>query len=78
MLGLSCSAARETLVPQPGVEPGSPALKGSCFTAGPPGKSPATPAFQLEPLTGSSQWDVSRGALATGGSSMPVPFSPAS
>ena len=38
--GLSCPAARGILVPQPGIEPESPALEGRFFTTGPPGKSP--------------------------------------
>ena len=38
--GLSCPAvAREILVPQPGIEPTSPALGCRFFTTGPPGKS---------------------------------------
>ena len=36
---LSCPAACEILVPQPGMEPMSPALKGGFLTTGPPGKS---------------------------------------
>ena len=36
---LSCPAACEILVPQPGIEPTSPALEGRFFTTGPPGKS---------------------------------------
>ena len=38
--GLSCPVACGILVPQPGIEPVSPALKGRFFTTGPPGKSP--------------------------------------
>ena len=38
--GLSCPAACGILVPQPGIEPTSPALEGRFFTTGPPGKSP--------------------------------------
>ena len=83
VLGLSCSTAREILVPRSGVEPASPSLEGRCFTAGSPGKSPAALAFHLEPLTGSSKWDVSRSALWCfyawpQGSSTPVLLSPAS
>ena len=37
--GFSCSAACGILVPQPGIEPVSPALEGRFFTIGPPGKS---------------------------------------
>ena len=37
--GLTCSAAREILVPRPGMEPTSPALEGGFLTTGPPGKS---------------------------------------
>ena len=36
---LSCSVARGTLVPQPGLEPKSPALEGGLLTTGSPGKS---------------------------------------
>ena len=36
--GLSCPAACGILVPQPGIEPASPALEGRLFTTGPPGK----------------------------------------
>ena len=34
--GFSCSVARGSLVPQPGIEPASPALKGGFPTTGPP------------------------------------------
>ena len=37
--GLSCPVACGILVPQPGIEPASPALEGGFFTTGPPGKS---------------------------------------
>ena len=37
--GLSCPTACGILVPQPGMEPMSPALEGGFFTTGPPGKS---------------------------------------
>ena len=37
--GLTCPGAGGILVPQPGVEPASPALEGRLFTPGPPGKS---------------------------------------
>ena len=37
---LRCSQACGILVPQPGVEPTSPALEGRFLTTGPPGKSP--------------------------------------
>ena len=37
--GLSCSAACGILVPQPVIEPMSPAMEGGFFTTGPPGKS---------------------------------------
>ena len=36
---LSCPEACEILVPQPGIEPLSPALEGRFLTTGPPGKS---------------------------------------
>ena len=38
--GLSCPKACGILVPQPGIEPTSPALEGRFFTTGLPGKSP--------------------------------------
>ena len=38
--GLSCSAARGSLVPWPGIKPESPVLQGRLLTTGPPGKSP--------------------------------------
>ena len=41
--GLSCPAAMWNL-PEPGIEPGAPALAGGFFTAGPPEKS-LNPAF---------------------------------
>ena len=37
--GLSCPMACGILVPQPGIEPMSPALEGGFFMSGPPGKS---------------------------------------
>ena len=37
--GLSCPVACGILVPQPGIEPTSPALEGRFLTTGPPGKS---------------------------------------
>ena len=37
--GLSCPAACRILVPQPGIEPASPALQDGFLTTGPPGKS---------------------------------------
>ena len=37
--GLCCPLACGILVPQPGIEPRSPALEGGFFTTGPPGKS---------------------------------------
>ena len=37
--GLSCPTACGILVPQPEIEPVSPALEGRFFTTGPPGKS---------------------------------------
>ena len=37
--GLSCPMACGILVPQPGIEPMSPALEGRVLTTGPPGKS---------------------------------------
>ena len=37
--GLSCPTACGILLPQPGIEPVSPALEGRFFTTGPPGKS---------------------------------------
>ena len=36
---LSCSAVCRILVPQPGIEPVSPALQGGSLTTGLPGKS---------------------------------------
>ena len=36
---LSCPTVCGILVPQPGIEPVSPALEGGFFTSGPPGKS---------------------------------------
>ena len=36
---LSCPAECGILVPQPGIEPMSPALEGGFFMSGPPGKS---------------------------------------
>ena len=38
---LSCSTACGILVPQPGIEPASPALQSRFLTSGPPGKSSA-------------------------------------
>ena len=38
-LGLSCPVACGILVPQPGIEPESPALEGGFLTTRPPGKS---------------------------------------
>ena len=38
--GLSCSAANGILIPQPGIEPASPALESGVLTTEPPGKSP--------------------------------------
>ena len=38
--GLSCPVACGILVPQPGIEPSSPALGGGFFTTGPPGSPP--------------------------------------
>ena len=40
---LSCSVACGILVPQPGIEPMSPALQGGFLTTGPLGKSPPLP-----------------------------------
>ena len=37
--GRSCPVACVILVPQPGIEPTSPALEGGFLTTGPPGKS---------------------------------------
>ena len=37
--GFSCPQACGILVPQPGIEPVSPALQGGYLTTGPPGKS---------------------------------------
>ena len=37
--GLSCPEACGILIPQPGIEPASPALEGRFLTTGPPGKS---------------------------------------
>ena len=38
--GLSCPVACGILVPQPGIEPASPALEGGFLITGRPGKSP--------------------------------------
>ena len=38
-LGLSCPSACGILIPQPGIEPVSPALEGGFLTTGPSGKS---------------------------------------
>ena len=38
-LRLSCSEAYGILLPQPGIEPASPALQGGFLTTGPSGKS---------------------------------------
>ena len=38
--GLNCPTECGILVPQPGIEPMSPALEGGFLTTGPPGKSP--------------------------------------
>ena len=49
---LSCPMACGILVPQPGIEPASPALEGVFLTTGPPGKSPSRSfyvAFYLHP-----------------------------
>ena len=40
VLGLSCSVASGSLVPEPGIEPSSSALEGRFLTTGPSGKSP--------------------------------------
>ena len=39
---LSCPAARRILVPQPGIQPTSPAMEGRFLATGPPGKSLAS------------------------------------
>ena len=41
--GLPPSCGIQALVPQPSIEPTSPALEGVFLTIGPPGKSPASP-----------------------------------
>ena len=43
--GLSCSVTCEILVPSPGIEPVSPALRGEFLTTGPPGKVLNKPGF---------------------------------
>ena len=40
--GLSCPVARRILVPQPGIQPTSPAMEGRFLATGPPGKSLAS------------------------------------
>ena len=49
-----------TLVPQPGVEPTSPALEGGFLTPGPPGKSPKCLILRIL-LKGSQSGDPSEG-----------------
>ena len=57
---LSCSKACGILVPQPEIEPVSPALKGRFLTAGPPGKSPHTSTYIFYvTLTWGSVWHSS-------------------
>ena len=55
--GLSCSAARGILVPQPGIEPKSPTLEGGFFTTEPPGKSLMSLFNQLNIIT---NWEKKR------------------
>ena len=48
--GLGCSTACGILVPQSGIEPASPALKGRFLTTGPPGKSLVSHPFNQKSL----------------------------
>ena len=50
--GLSCPRAYGILVPQPGIEPVSPALEGRFLTTGPPGKSLFVDFLMMAILTG--------------------------
>ena len=45
---LSCPAECGILVPQPGIEPMSPALQGTYLTTGPPGKSHTLPSLRRQ------------------------------
>ena len=45
---LSCPAECGILVPQPGIEPMSPAVQGTYLTAGPPGKSHTLPSLRRQ------------------------------
>ena len=56
--GLSYSAACGILVPQPGIEPMSPALQGRFSSTGPPGKCPSAVLFMqnIQTLKTSSLW----------------------
>ena len=54
--GLSCSVACGNLVPQPGIEPTSPASQGGFLTTGPPEKSPSLSLSQEMPLLSSWMW----------------------
>ena len=46
---LSCSDTCGVLVPQPGIEPTSPALQGGLLATGPPGESPEI-IFLMHPI----------------------------
>ena len=58
--GLSCPMAYGILVPQPGREPGPPALEGRFLTTGPPGKSPESKFFSNKSMV--TVLDVSLGS----------------
>ena len=60
---LSCPAACGILVPQPGLEPASPALQDGFLTTGPPGKSPRN-TFLTALL---HHWSVSSVHILSGG-----------
>ena len=57
MCGLSCLSACEILVPQPGIEPMSPALQGQLLSTVPPGK-PSLLAFDLKLEICDSSFDL--------------------
>ena len=56
VLGHGCSAACGVLVPEPGIEPVSPALAGGVSTTGPPGKSLALLLYEGVVLHGASMF----------------------
>ena len=55
---LSCPAACEILVPQPEIEPASPALEDGLSTTGPPGMSQPIASYLLLPLVDEPHWCV--------------------